>query len=519
MLRKYPILYGLGGDSQMAPEHTHTAFWAALAGGASGFVSGVRLTKDEVVVCCEQDYLGTVTESEKRVDELTWDEIRKLDAGYRFRSITLDAENQPTSQRGSDTPWRGNIAKKKAIHIPRLDDVLTLFARRCEIIIQLSVPSEVLVEKTIALLVQYGAVDRVIILADDTVCKKIRQKNHHVRLALNMSNEWTLSEQVHSAAKLQVEAIYIDWNFACPEIEGEIKLRSDLKEVLKKNELNLLIGSKNMPYAPLKEYIQAIAPIKHLCGIISKGVLTTMSLITPPALVLSDDFKGQNIDREKWTAGYSHMNQDTEIYQKDGLNIEIHPDGSYSGAAAICLLPVHGRFDSQVDFHVSNPMQGTTFEMAAICIDPGYFHTDNSDLDTRNVNLTFDVHGAPPYASSERDEDDGFRCGWNNGFNLTKVAENWESSSVNMYNKYGRDVGNGLPDNPDGTLRLVRNGSVFATYYKDKYNETWVCSGIMLVQNMSDDVYIRLAAKHWNKGGKSVPGNHVTFHNFQLHQF
>ena len=50
--------------------------------------------------------------------------------------------------------------------------------------------------------------------------------------------------------------------------------------------------------------------------------------------------------------------------------------------------------------------------LAAIQVDPGY----------REVNLTFDVHGAPPYASSERDENDGFRIGWNNGPALTKFS-------------------------------------------------------------------------------------------------
>jgi len=156
--------------------------------------------------------------------------------------------------------------------------------------------------------------------------------------------------------------------------------------------------------------------------------------------------------------------------------------------------------------------------MAAICIDPGYHHMNNADLDTRSVNLTFDVHGAPPYASSERDEDDGFRCGWNNGFNLTKVDPDWVAASVNMYNKYGRDVGNGAADNPDGSLRLIRNGPVFSTYYRDKYNSAWVCSGTMLVQNMAADAYIRLAAKHWEKGG-TPPANSVRFYRFKLYQF
>ena len=88
-----------------------------------------------------------------------------------------------------------------------------------------------------------------------------------------------------------------------------------------------------------------------------------------------------------------------------------------------------------------------------------------------------------------------------------------------MYNKYSRDVGNGDPDNPTGTLRLVRNGAVFNAYSKDKYNDAWVLSGSELIPNLGPDIHLRLAAKHWNKGGREAPGNQITFTNFQLYQF
>ena len=88
-----------------------------------------------------------------------------------------------------------------------------------------------------------------------------------------------------------------------------------------------------------------------------------------------------------------------------------------------------------------------------------------------------------------------------------------------MYNKYSRDVGNGSAENPSGLLRLIRNQQVFSAYYKDKHNSAWVCCGAQLVQNMSDDVFLRLAAKHWDKNQTSPPPNHVIFREFQLYQF
>ncbi|MEM6987143.1 MAG: hypothetical protein AAF499_11455, partial [Pseudomonadota bacterium] len=190
------------------------------------------------------------------------------------------------------------------------------------------------------------------------------------------------------------------------------------------------------------------------------------------------------------------------------------------GGGAATVVPLHGDFDATVDFEVAHPAQGTTLELAAIGIDAGYHNIDNSNLGSRTVNLTFDVHGAPPYASSERDQNDGFRCGWNNAYNLTQIAPDWEARSVNMYNKYTRDVGDGSPANPTGSLRLVRHGPLFAGYYRDAHNREWVGSGAMLVASMPDDCYLRLALKHWKKASAPVPpANHIVFSNFKVRQW
>ena len=131
------------------------------------------------------------------------------------------------------------------------------------------------------------------------------------------------------------------------------------------------------------------------------------------------------------------------------------------------------------------------------------------------------MHGAPPYASSERDQNDAFRCGWNNSFNFAKfggkASPEWEASSSNMYNKYGRGVGDGSPANPNGKLRLTRKGDLFNSYYRDAHNSEWVCSGTMLVQNLPTTTYLRLAAKHWHKIDPA-PGNVVSFWDFTFSQ-
>jgi hypothetical protein len=513
------LVYALGGDALTSPEHTETSFLAALGGGAGGIVSGVRLSKDGVSVCANHNTFEQTCGDKRAVREMTWNEISKLDAGFTFCSMPLDNENQPSGDPGKDKPWQGNLPKKPAIRVLRLDQALILLARRCTLMLLLPPGENDLVDAVVSELKKYGVLNRVKLLGDLSVCKYIEGKYPCSQYVLIGAPGQNPSEQLRLAEALGAKNLCLDWDNACHNLEGRIEFDPDLKENLTKSNVRLLLESGSMPFAPKPAYFKAVQFIEEIEGIIAAGTLPTVEGLTPSALIAQDDFAGKSVDQKLWAAGYSHINQDTVISQNDGLCVDIIEGGSYSGAAAVCLIPLHGRFDAQVDFHVGNPKQGTTFEMAAICIDPGYHHMNNSDLNTRNVNLTFDVHGAPPYASSERDEDDGFRCGWNNGFNLTKVDPNWEAASVNMYNKYGRDVGNGDADNPVGSLRLIRNGSVFTTYYKDKYNDAWVCSGSMPVQNMSDDVYIRLAAKHWNKGSNPPPGNSVRFYGFRLYQF
>ena len=239
--------------------------------------------------------------------------------------------------------------------------------------------------------------------------------------------------------------------------------------------------------------------------------------LPPRRLLLDDPLKNGAVDRMHWTLGFSRPNRDTAISLNGALSFTLQDGGSYSGAAAVTSFPVRGDFDAQVSFRVHRPAQGTTFELAAIQIDPGPHRVSNAKLDRKSVHLTFDVHGAPPYASSERDEDDGFRIGWNNGPAILQV-QGGLPQSLNAYNKYGRDVGDGSGANPAGRLRLTRCGDIFNAYYSDKHNPNWVLSGSVAVPPLAREVYLRLGAKHWPKGGRKPPPNRVDWTDFKLYQ-
>src|SRR6185312_14226049 len=224
-----------------------------------------------------------------------------------------------------------------------------------------------------------------------------------------------------------------------------------------------------------------------VAGYAVPAVIELHELMHSRGMIASDDFAGTQVNKDLWVLGHSRPNNEASIEVNDGLHIKIEGK-EYSGAAAFTAFSIHA----------------------------GY----------QQPNLTFDVHGAPPYASSERDEDDGFRIGWNNGPGLiffvvedpTKPQKAVPQSS-NLYNNYGRDVGYAKKDSPTGQLRLTRNGYIYNSYYRDKFNQAWVLSGSVAVPALADAVFLRLGAKHWPKKGKTAPNNQFKFSGFELFQW
>jgi glycerophosphoryl diester phosphodiesterase len=75
---------GHRGARMVAPENTVPSFRAAIAEGASGVELDIRRTADGALVCLHDASLGRTTNGRGPVREHTLDEIRRLDAGFRF---------------------------------------------------------------------------------------------------------------------------------------------------------------------------------------------------------------------------------------------------------------------------------------------------------------------------------------------------------------------------------------------------------------------------------------------------
>lgn len=239
----------------------------------------------------------------------------------------------------------------------------------------------------------------------------------------------------------------------------------------------------------------------------------------PLAQLLSDDFAA-GTDSTRWVFGYSNPLAETFIQfgpaSTPGLILDMPQGFGYSGGAGVLKAPLLTDFDARINFQADNTGPGLAFELAGITIDPPRSslidHHDTSADKYRS--LVFDVHGAPPYVSSECDEGDGFRIGWNMACNPTYFVDQ-QAASMNMYNRYGADVG-GPHDGHTiaGELRLVRRGDFWASYFRTQAGTPWRCSGTVHFPGLPQRIYLRLGAKHWPKGSNSrAAANRVRFTN------
>jgi glycerophosphoryl diester phosphodiesterase len=104
-----PRLIAHRGGAGVRPENTLEAFTTAYRAGIRYFELDVHTSHDGVLVVCHDDDLRRTTDLSDPIRELTYSEIARADAGYRF-----EAEG--------GFPFRGAGSR-----VPRLTDVLGLF--------------------------------------------------------------------------------------------------------------------------------------------------------------------------------------------------------------------------------------------------------------------------------------------------------------------------------------------------------------------------------------------------------
>eukprot|EP01043_Picozoa_sp_COSAG02_P022402 COSAG02_NODE_1164_length_14157_cov_2.925096_2_plen_359_part_00 len=106
--KENPLLVAHRGDSLPYPENTMEAFVSAHRKGADVLECDVYLSSDGVVMIIHDSTVTRTTEATGRVDSYSYEELRQLDAGYRF-----------TRDGGATFPFRG-----QGVQIPSMREAL-----------------------------------------------------------------------------------------------------------------------------------------------------------------------------------------------------------------------------------------------------------------------------------------------------------------------------------------------------------------------------------------------------------
>jgi glycerophosphoryl diester phosphodiesterase len=114
-VRHWPANFAHRGASAQAPENTLEAFRLAVEAGAGGLELDVHMTVDREIVVIHDATVERTTEGSGVVAEMTLDELRTLDAGYRF-----------SPDGGRTHPYRG-----QGVRIPTLAQVYEHFPAVC----------------------------------------------------------------------------------------------------------------------------------------------------------------------------------------------------------------------------------------------------------------------------------------------------------------------------------------------------------------------------------------------------
>jgi glycerophosphoryl diester phosphodiesterase len=142
----HPLFFAHRGGSALVPENTLVAFEHGLSYGADALETDVHVTRDGEIVVIHDATVDRTTDGTGPVAGFTLDELRALDAGFRF-----------TPDGGHTYPFRG-----MGVTIPTLREVLERFpATRINIELKFSMQESE--DRLWRIIQEHGAEDRVLV--------------------------------------------------------------------------------------------------------------------------------------------------------------------------------------------------------------------------------------------------------------------------------------------------------------------------------------------------------------------
>jgi glycerophosphoryl diester phosphodiesterase len=190
------------GFSSRAPENTMAAFLAAIEFGVDGLELDVHCSQDGEVVVCHDETVNRTTNGKGNIRDLTWDELRQLDAGDWY-----------------DPKFAGE-------RLPRLNEVLQE-VKRAGILINIELKTDIfsypgIEEQVIQLLKQFDLIEPCIISSFNhyslvrvsRICPKLKTA---ILYSESLFNPWKYAREIG------VTALHPKYHSVSPELVANAK--------------------------------------------------------------------------------------------------------------------------------------------------------------------------------------------------------------------------------------------------------------------------------------------------------
>ena len=211
-----PRIFAHRGDAAHFPENTIPSFQSAIEIGADVIETDAQRSKDGHFMVFHDDTLDRVTEGRGRIGDYTMQELKRLDAGYRY---SPDAES---------FPFRG-----KKIAIPSLEEALRGFPhQRFNIDLKSDDPSQA--GDYCALIRGCNAAERVLTASEFTGnLKAVRRMlpematsashGEVARVFVLYRSGLLFAKRSMAADALQIPELYRNWLLASPGMVRQVR--------------------------------------------------------------------------------------------------------------------------------------------------------------------------------------------------------------------------------------------------------------------------------------------------------
>ncbi len=185
------------GASGTFPENTLSAFRAAIDAGAVMCELDVQLSRDGAVVVIHDETVDRTTDGKGEVAQLTLEELKRLDAGAKFKGIIKAG------------------ALKGAERIPTLDEVFAVTIGKCGLNIELKAGG---LEPQVAQIMQArnALSDSIVSSFNWEYLKNIQQLNFNIRVGL-LAEEKPVG-LMRSAAAMRAHSINPRWDMVTADL-------------------------------------------------------------------------------------------------------------------------------------------------------------------------------------------------------------------------------------------------------------------------------------------------------------